>query len=135
MIETLQTSNHGVGLAAPQVGKPLRIIVVEMPDREPFALINPEIIKKEGERVLDEGCLSIPGYHGEVKRSMMVKVKGKDRTGKEVRFKCEELLAQVMEHEIDHLDGILFSDRLVDPEHGLLKVDPDETEATAPDSP
>ncbi len=64
----------------------------------------------------------------------MVKIKGKDRAGKEIRLKCEELLAQVMEHEIDHLDGILFPDRLVDP-HGLLKVEPDETEATAPDNP
>jgi peptide deformylase len=75
-------------------------------------LVNPEIVKTGGQRELFEGCLSIPGYQGEVVRSEWVKVKAKDRQGKEFRVKGEELLAQALEHEIDHLNGILYIDRL-----------------------
>ena len=115
MKETLLSAG-GVGLAAPQVGVPLRVIIVALPDEEPFALINPEVTKREGERVVKEGCLSFPGYWGEVKRSIEVHVKGKGEDGKERKIKARELLAQVLEHEIDHLDGILFIDRLESPD-------------------
>lgn len=115
MIETMRAYS-GVGLAAPQIGVPLRVVVIEVPEEEVITLINPEIIKKKGERMVEEGCLSLPGYKGEVKRSQTVKVKGQDRYGKEIRLKAEELLAQVLEHEIDHLNGILYIDRLESPD-------------------
>lgn len=115
MIETLHNCS-GVGLAAPQVGVPLRVAVIEMPGEEIITLINPEIIKRKGERLLEEGCLSIPGYKGEVKRSELVKVKGLDRYGKEIRIKAKDLLAQTLEHEIDHLNGVLYIDHLDSPD-------------------
>ena len=114
MIETMRDS-HGVGLAANQVGVLQRVIVIQLPDdEEPRVFINPELIKQEGERDVEEGCLSIPGYRGLVKRSVKVKAKGLDRKGKEVRVNADELLAQALEHEIDHLNGTLYIDRLVD---------------------
>lgn len=115
MIETMRAVS-GVGLAAPQVGVPLRVAVVEIPGSEVIVLINPEIVKKEGERIIEEACLSIPGYKGEVRRSVRVKVKARDRLGRDFRLKGEELLAQALEHEIDHLDGILYIDRIESPE-------------------
>ncbi len=121
MIETMQAAS-GVGLAATQVGVPLRIAVIGMPGEEIIALINPEVVKKDGERLLEEGCLSVPGYQGEVKRSAWVKVKAQDRQGKHFRIKAEELLAQALEHEIDHLDGVLYIDRLEGPDK-LWKLD------------
>lgn len=121
MIETLAAAS-GVGLAAPQVGVSLRVAVIRVPGEDVVTLINPEIVKKEGERVLEEGCLSIPGYQGEVSRSVFVKVKALDRQGKHIRIKAEELLAQALEHEIDHLDGILYVDRLEGP-HKLWKLE------------
>jgi peptide deformylase len=126
MIETLEES-QGVGLAANQVGVPLRIVVIHIPDKEDFiVLINPEVVEKTGERLVIEGCLSIPGYQAEITRSEMVKVKAKDRTGKLIRKKASNnLLAHCMEHEIDHLNGILYidylkdTDQLVKTENGL----------------
>ena len=112
MIETLRADANRAGLAAPQVGKLLRIAVIELPEQELITLINPEIVKKEGERVVQEGCLSIPGYFGEIKRAITVKVKAKDRDGKEFRLKAEGLLAQALEQEIEHLDGVLYIDHL-----------------------
>ncbi len=97
---------------SPQVGKSLRLIVLQMPQQEPFALINPEIHKREGEREIMEACLSIPGYEGLVKRSISVKARGLDKNGKQVRIQANGLLAQALEHEIDHLDGILYTDRV-----------------------
>jgi len=111
MIDTLHDAS-GAGLAAPQIGVLLRIVVIEVPDRETYVLINPEIVKKEGERIVDEGCLSIPGYWGEIKRSQKVKVKALDKTGKPIRITGEELLGQALEHEIDHLNGVLYTDYL-----------------------
>ncbi|MBN1691635.1 MAG: peptide deformylase [Dehalococcoidia bacterium] len=116
MIKTMQRSN-GVGLAAPQVGISLRVIVLQMPEQEPFALINPEIIKRAGEQQVTEGCLSVPGYCGEIKRSAEVEVKGKDRRGKIVKIKATGLLAEAFEHEIDHLNGILYIDHIENPEN------------------
>jgi peptide deformylase len=111
MIETMRAA-PGVGLAAPQIGVPLRVIVFEVPGAEVMALINPEIAKRYGERLVLEGCLSVPGYQGEVKRSVWVKVKAQDRQGRNIRLKGEELLAQVLEHEIDHINGVLYVDRV-----------------------
>ncbi|MCH2656908.1 MAG: peptide deformylase [Dehalococcoidia bacterium] len=108
----------GVGLAAPQVGIPLKIVVIHVPDHEPFALLNPEIVKRSGERQVDEGCLSVPGFRGEIQRSLKVLVKGMDPvTGKEVRIRAEnDLLAECLEHEIDHINGILYIDYLDGPD-------------------
>ncbi len=111
MIDTLRTV-HGVGLAAPQIGMSLRIAVIEIPGKEVIILINPEIIKRQGERVVEEACLSVPGYYGEVKRSKVVKVKAQDRSGKEFRLRREGLLAHALEHEIDHLNGVLYVDHV-----------------------
>jgi len=123
MIETMHHSN-GVGLAAPQVGVPLRVIVVQMPDEEPIAIINPEVVKRGGEREVAEACLSVPGYGGEIKRSLSVTVKGQDRQGKAFRIKANGLLAQALEHEIDHLDGTLFIDHIESPDK-LYRVEPE----------
>ena len=112
MIETLRAEPNRAGLAAPQVGVPLRIAVIELPEHGLITLINPEVIRKEGERVVQEGCLSIPGYFGEIERAVTVKVKAKDRDGKQFRLKAEGLLAQALEQEIEHLEGILYIDHL-----------------------
>lgn len=111
MIKTMRESN-GVGLAAPQVGVPLRVVVLQMLGEEPIALVNPEIVKRSGEREVTEGCLSLPGYVGEIKRSTSVTVKGWDRQGKTIRIKATELMAQALEHELDHLNGVLYIDHL-----------------------
>ena len=113
MIESMYAAN-GVGLAAPQIGVSLRVIVIGMPDEEPFALVNPEIVKATGDRTVDEGCLSVPGYRAELTRHKTVIAKGIDpATGKEVRIKEKDtLLAQALEHEIDHINGILYIDHL-----------------------
>ncbi len=127
MIETMYAA-RGVGLAAPQVGVSLRVCVIGLPEQEPFALINPEIVKKSGLRRLWEGCLSIPGFQALVARSEKVTVKALDRNGKPIRIKAEnDLLAQALEHELDHLDGVLYIDYLEDMEE-LVPVEPAEEE-------
>jgi peptide deformylase len=115
MIETMQQAS-GVGLAAPQIGVPLRVVVIQLPDEDPVALINPEIVKRSGEREVVEGCLSVPGYAGDIKRSVSVTVKARDRQGKSVRIKASGLMAQALEHELDHLNGVLFVDHVESPE-------------------
>ena len=115
MIDTMHAAS-GVGLAAPQVGVSLRIAVIELPGEEVITLINPQIVKRQGERAVEEACLSVPGYQGEIKRSVTVKIKAQDRQGKEIRLKGEELLAQALEHETDHLDGILYIDHIKSPD-------------------
>jgi peptide deformylase len=115
MIDTMRVAS-GVGLAAPQIGVSLRIAVIEIPGEEVITLVNPEIIKRQGERVVQEACLSVPGYQGEIKRSVVVKVKARDRQGKEIRLKGEELLAQALEHELDHLNGTLYIDHIESPD-------------------
>jgi peptide deformylase len=121
MLETMREAN-GVGLAAPQVGLLQRLFVAELPEdeennqpRQTFVLFNPEIVKSSGEQIGYEGCLSIPGYIGEVARADMITVKGLNARGRPVRHKLEGYLARVFLHEIDHLDGILYTDRLTDP--------------------
>ena len=115
MIDTMRAVN-GVGLAAPQIGVPLRIAVIEIPGEEVITLINPEVMKRQGERVLGEACLSVPGYQGEIKRSVAVRAKALDRQGRQIRIKGEELLAQALEHETDHLNGILYIDHIESPD-------------------
>ena len=112
MIETLLEAK-GLGLAANQVGILKRIIVLNFPEKQPMALINPEIMKKIGKREVEEGCLSIPGYRGTVKRSERVRARALDLNGKVIKIKAEGLLAQALEHETDHLNGYLYIDRLV----------------------
>lgn len=121
MIDTMHAA-PGVGLAAPQIGVSLRIAVIEIPGEEVITLINPEIIKRESERVLEEACLSVPGYQGEIKRSVTVKVKAQDRQGRGFRLKGKELLAQALEHELDHLNGTLYIDHIESPDK-LFKID------------
>jgi peptide deformylase len=112
MIDSMYAAN-GVGLAAPQIGVSLRVVVIGIPEEEPFALINPEIVKVSGERDLEEGCLSIPGYRGPIVRHETVIAKALNPQGKEVRIKAKDnLLAQALEHEIDHINGILYVDHL-----------------------
>jgi len=111
MIDTMRAVS-GVGLAAPQIGVSLRVAVIEIPGEEVITLINPEVVKRQGERVVEEACLSVPGYQGEINRSVIVKVKAQDRQGKEIRIKGEDLLAQVLEHETDHLNGTLYIDHV-----------------------
>ena len=102
----------GAGLAAPQIGVPLRVCVVKGDDNQIWALVNPTIVKSDGTQVGYEGCLSYPGWVGEVARYENVVVKGRNRRGKEVRIKSSGFTARAFQHELDHLDGILFIDRL-----------------------
>jgi peptide deformylase len=125
MLATVRADPGRAALAAPQVGKSLRVIVIDIPGAENVVLINPEIVKRSGERTVTEGCLSVPGYYGEIKRAETVTAKGRDASGKEIRIKADELLAQALEHEVDHLNGILYIDHLESQEK-LYKLE-DET--------
>ena len=129
MVETMHSAS-GVGLAAPQVGIPLRVIVIGIPEEEELALINPQMMRRTGQRLVNEGCLSIPGYFAQVQRAEVVRVKGLDRTGKEIRLRADDLLAQALEHEIDHLNGVLYVDYLESMDE-LQPVEPDSTELLA----
>jgi peptide deformylase len=111
MIETMYSAD-GVGLAAPQVGILKRIAVIDVGEG-PITLINPEIIERHGCEVDVEGCLSLPGKQGQVERPKKVKVKALDINGEEFTLEGEDLLARAICHELDHLDGILFTDRIV----------------------
>jgi peptide deformylase len=121
MIDTMHDA-PGIGLAAPQIGIPLRLMIIEI-EGELTTLVNPEIVKMQGEWEPEEGCLSIPGYVANVKRAWAVTVKAKNRQGRDVRLKGEGLFGQALQHEIDHLDGILYIDRL-DDMNALRKVEP-----------
>lgn len=123
MLDTMY-DEHGVGLAANQIGSLQKVAVIQTPEmEEALVLINPEIVKQEGEREVEEGCLSIPGYRGLVKRSVSVRARALGLDGKVIRIKADELLAQALEHEIDHLNGVLYIDRLVSPAD-LWKIEP-----------
>jgi len=120
MVETLHSTSNGVGLAAPQVGIHQRIIIVEVGHHEddeevkldPIVIINPHIVEEEDEIVWEEGCLSLPDFTAEVTRSGWVKVAGKDRHNRDITVEGDGLLAVCLQHEIDHLDGILFVDHI-----------------------
>lgn len=144
MLDTMRAAD-GLGLAAPQIGMPLRVIVIETPAKrdeegnevkaaQTYVYCNPEIIAVSGEEEDEEGCLSVPGYVGAVKRATNLTIKGQDAKGRNVRTKAEGLLARAFQHETDHLDGILFIDRVDSPEK-LRRVEPkvdDSPEVQAP---
>ena len=117
----------GAGLAANQIGVALRVCVVKGDDNQIWALVNPTIVKSDGTQVGYEGCLSYPGWVGEVARYETVVVKGRNRHGKEVRIKSSGFTARAFQHELDHLDGILFIDRLTNLDT-LRRVDELEAE-------
>ncbi|MBT3943593.1 MAG: peptide deformylase [Chloroflexi bacterium] len=112
MVATMHEA-HGVGLAAPQVGELKRLIVLQLPDEEDARiLVNPEITRRDGEREVEEGCLSVPGFMGTIMRSERVKARAVDEWGAKLRLTAEQIFAQALEHEVDHLDGILYLDHL-----------------------
>ena len=124
MVDTLREAG-GVGLAANQVGKLQRIIVIQLPDEcDARIYVNPEIVKIEGQREVEEGCLSIPGYRGKILRSVTIKFGALDHSSKRIRIDADGLLAQAIEHEVDHLNGILYTDHLIAHE-GLYKIESD----------
>lgn len=146
MIETMHAAN-GIGLTAIQVGVSERVIVVQLPPPDPeqdpeseenpdsdklYVVINPKLVRKSREMEDGiEGCLSIPGVIGEVSRHYAVTVKGLDRRGERVRIKADGLLARVFQHEIDHCEGILFTDHIEDPEKIWLVAEGEEEAAEA----
>jgi peptide deformylase len=115
MLETMYAA-PGIGLAAPQVGVPLRVFVIDLSvgkrGGEVIALVNPEFVEREGMQLEDEGCLSVPGFTATVARPARAVVRGLDRHGQEAIVRGEGLLARALQHEMDHLDGKLFLDRL-----------------------
>jgi peptide deformylase len=128
MLETLHGAPGRAGLAASQVGVPLRVVVIGLPEEEDIVLVNPEVVRRTGEREVTEGCLSIPGYYGIVKRSEKVRVKARDENGRELKINADDILAQVLEHEIDHLNGVLYIDRLAGPDE-LHRVEPETSDS------
>lgn len=129
MIDTMR-ENNGVGLAAPQIDIPIQLTVIEslpkydeegneIPDsRELFVIANPRIIWESSEVISGiEGCLSIPGYLGEVDRAEAIRVRAQDRTGKKIKLKLTGWTARIFQHEIDHLNGVLYIDKLTEPEN------------------
>ena len=126
LVETMLDA-PGAGLAAPQIGVPLRVCVVKGDDNQIWGLVNPEIVKHDGVQVGYEGCLSYPGWVGEVARHETVVVKGRNRRGKEVRIKSTGFTSRAFQHELDHLDGVLFIDRLTNLDT-LRRVDELEAE-------
>ena len=115
MIDTMYAA-PGIGLAAPQVGVPLRIFVIDLSlghnAGELMTFINPTFVEREGMHTEEEGCLSVPGFNATVPRPLRAVVKGLDRNGHEVIVEGKELLARAFQHEMDHLDGLLFLDRV-----------------------
>ena len=124
MAETMYSA-PGIGLAATQVGVAKQVLVADTAARKPeselIVLINPEIVAAEGEVLFEEGCLSVPDYQAEVKRHERITVRGLNLKGEEVEIEAEGLLAIVLQHEIDHLNGILFIDRLSKLKRDLYK--------------
>jgi peptide deformylase len=124
MVETMYAA-PGIGLAAPQIAVPLRVIVIDLSSGEDrkqlIKLVNPQFVEKEGEQRHEEGCLSVPGYGGSPVRPARVTVKGLDLDGKERVYTGTELLARAFCHEIDHIDGLLFVDRLTPLKRDLMK--------------
>lgn len=111
MAETMYAAS-GVGFAAPQVGVTKRIIIIDGEEEGLIVLVNPMMVKSEGEVIEEEGCLSIPGVYSEVKRSSKVTVKALNESGEPIKITKEGLMARALQHEIDHLEGILFVDRI-----------------------
>jgi peptide deformylase len=124
MVETMYAA-PGIGLAAPQIAVPLRVIVVDLSvgedPKQLIKLVNPEFVEKTGEQKHEEGCLSVPGYGGNPVRPARVVVKGLDLSGNERVYEGTDLLARAFCHEIDHIDGLLFVDRLTPLKRDLMK--------------
>jgi len=115
MIETCRKAN-GIGIAAPQIGQSIRLCIINLEHLglDPFALVNPKITKKSWKKIeMEEGCLSIPGVFGIVRRPGKIKVLTQDTQGQTISFEADGLLARVIQHEIDHLDGILFTSKMI----------------------
>ena len=129
MIETMRHA-EGAGLAAPQVGVPLQVVVIEALEEDEITLINPELVKSSGEYEVTEGCLSLPGYKGEVTRWESVTVKCRDRHGKQVRLKADGMLAHVLQHEIDHINGVVFVDHL-ESRDMLTRIQPNDEDVSS----
>ena len=111
MTETMYATS-GIGLAAPQVGVSKRIIIADGGEEGVIALINPKIVDEEGEAISEEGCLSLPDIYANVKRFYKVRVEALDLDGEQIKITKEDLIARVLQHEIDHLEGVLFIDRI-----------------------
>ena len=127
MVDTMRDAN-GIGLAANQVGELWRVIVIQLPDEEEARIyVNPEITIREGERRVEEGCLSLAGYKGMVTRSLWIRFRAMDHTSKVVKLRAEEMLSQALEHEVDHLNGILYIDHM-EAHEKLMRVE-DEGES------
>ncbi len=123
LVDTMREEG-GVGLAAPQVGVLRRVCVVEVDEGEVYELINPVIVEQEGDQYGSEGCLSVPGYYGDVHRPQRVVVEALDRNGKKQRYEAEDFKARAFCHEIDHLDGIVYTSKA----DNLRKVDEKDEE-------
>ena len=137
MAETMRAAD-GVGLAAPQVGRNIRVLVVDVPrgegeERDFFELLNPEIVSSGGFQSGTEGCLSVPGFFAEVRRKREVQVSALDRKGGRFTVEASGMLSRVLQHEIDHLDGILFFDRLGKLKRDVLLKQIDRRFVSAPD--
>ena len=129
MLRIMRKAN-GIGLAAPQLGILQRLVVVAPEGMRPTALINPRVVRAEGEAIVEEGCLSIPGLYGDVKRAAAVEIEALDRKGRKLTLQLQGMKARVVQHEIDHLDGILFIDKVdaatlhwMNPEHVAGKAE------------
>ncbi|MCI9177106.1 MAG: peptide deformylase [Clostridia bacterium] len=113
MVETLHSYN-GVGLAGPQIGLLKRLVVIDLYDEKgPIKLVNPKIVKQKGEQEVEEGCLSFPNQFAKIIRPAEVIIEALDENGKKIKIKGEGLLAQAISHELDHLDGVLFVDKII----------------------
>lgn len=123
MLETMYSA-PGVGLAAPQVGVPVRLIVLD-DGSGPYTLFNPVVVSRRGEVCEEEGCLSVPGMVGKVKRAAQVEVEAYDRSGQKILVHGDDLMSIILQHETDHLDGVLFTDRA----ESLRHAENDEAEA------
>ncbi len=144
MVETMHAVN-GLGLAAPQIGVSQQVIVIQLPEDEEdpqsgklYVLCNPEIVRTVGEEEeSEEGCLSVPGFVGDVRRAAVVTVKGLDQHGKRIRVKAEGLLARAFQHEIDHINGTLYIDRVDSPEkiRRIVPVEEQEPQETSQEEP
>lgn len=125
MLETMK-AHDGIGLAAPQVGVSQRLVVVHV-EEEDLVLMNPRIVARDGRATDTEGCLSFPGLQGKVTRPARITVQALNRLGREIKLEAEGLLARVIQHEMDHLDGVVFIDKVKEKTlHWLVPVEPGE---------
>ena len=127
MLDTMYDAN-GVGLAAPQVGILRRLVVIDVSEErdDPIVLINPRILSEEGEKTWKEGCLSVPGKYGYVNRPTKVLVRARDLDGNEIELEAEDFLAEAVSHECDHLEGIVYTSKIIGELHDVGDEEEDE---------